>query len=236
MSLEQIDAKLEKLSTKTNYQLQEVLEQLQIQEATLNEWIANIGNLEPDFIDDQQFFSAQQFKTLKKIKKILVEQDKDIKELALFLDLSQSSSSKTKTKKAKKHYFEEENLKQNFSSQNQDLTEQETDKNANQLSINFNDYNNLQIDNQDDQSDQPENALEFDNIDTNDNDIQSIDEDNQTIFDDNLINKIDPKAKITDFSNIKLYTIHPRLKEQIQHRLKCTKLNLEELNNLLKSL
>lgn len=228
MSLEQIDAKLEKLSAKTNYQLQEVLEQLQIQEATLNEWIANIGNLEPDVIDDQQFFSAQQFKTLKKIKKILVEQDKDIKELALLLDVDKSSSSKTKTKKPKKHYFEEENPKQNPQLTNQDPINEELDENISQLSINFNHQANQdELDNIEDNHD-----LKIDLA----SDQENLDDNNKAIFDDNLINKIDPKAKITDFSNIKLYNIHPRLKEQIEHRLKCTRLNLEELNNLLKSL
>ena len=49
-------------------------------------------------------------------------------------------------------------------------------------------------------------------------------------------NQVDLNAKLQDFSRIKLYNIHPKINEQIQHRLKCAKLNLEELNNLLKNL
>jgi hypothetical protein len=228
MSLEQIDAKLEKLSAKTNYQLEEVLQQLEIEEYILDEWISNIANLAPEVIDDQQFFSAQQLKTLKKIKKILVEQGRDIKELALLLDTDKPSLSKTKNKKPKKHYFEEENPKQNPQLNNQDPINEELDENISQLSINFNHQANQdELDNIEDNHD-----LKIDLA----SDQENLDDNNKAIFDDNLINKIDPKAKITDFSNIKLYNIHPRLKEQIEHRLKCTRLNLEELNNLLKSL
>ncbi len=49
-------------------------------------------------------------------------------------------------------------------------------------------------------------------------------------------NQINLNAKLHDFSKIKLYNIHPKINEQIQHNLKCAKLNLEELNNLLKNL
>ena len=48
--------------------------------------------------------------------------------------------------------------------------------------------------------------------------------------------QIDLTAKLQDFSNIKLYNIHPKINQQIQHRLNCAKLNLEELTNLLKNL
>jgi hypothetical protein len=51
-----------------------------------------------------------------------------------------------------------------------------------------------------------------------------------------ICNKIDPLAKIKDFSNIKLYNIHPKLKEQLVHRLKCLNLNVEELTKILKNL
>ena len=49
-------------------------------------------------------------------------------------------------------------------------------------------------------------------------------------------NQVDLNAKLQDFSRIKLYNIHPKINEQIQHRVKCVKLNLDELNNLLKNL
>lgn len=48
--------------------------------------------------------------------------------------------------------------------------------------------------------------------------------------------KISPKARLSDFSNIKMSAIDPRLKQEISQSLKNAKVNLSKLKNLLKNL
>lgn len=239
MSLEQINEQLEKL-TSTQYEFAEIAQELDIEEEDLTTWIDAFEDLQPSADElNQKLFSNQQFTTLKKIKKLIYEENYDIEQLKKILQPKTPSKKSTKSTNTKKHYFET-NSQQNSTESNDN----------NQLVINFNINeqelieNNSANNNIDQDDSKPEN-IDFttnSSINSCDNSFsasqsQSSTQDisNQT-GDFDIYNKIDPSAKIKDFSNIKLYNIHPKLKEQLVHRLKCLNLNVEELSKILKNL
>ncbi|GDX35935.1 hypothetical protein LBMAG18_04460 [Alphaproteobacteria bacterium] len=238
MTLEQINEKLEKL-TSTQYEFFEITEELDIKEEDLVAWIDAFNDLQPNINNlNQKLFSSKQFITLKKIKRLINDDGYNLEQLKKILDNKSNPKKPTKNSSNKKHYFE------NYSK------EQLTETNYNnQLVINFGNDDeesfNLNVCNEknDQQQSQPENIdhstsslAEFsDNLPISNSQFITPDISNQT-GDFDIYNKIDPLAKIKDFSNIKLYNIHPKLKEQLVHRLKCLNLNVEELTKILKNL
>jgi len=243
MGLEQINEQLEKLSSSIQHQFLDVAKELEINEEDLTAWIELFDDLQPSLDQtNQKLFSNQQFLTLKKIKKLIAEEGYDLEQLKKILLANTTSKKTSKNSKNKKHYFETNNSQQSTT-----LDE------SNQLIINFSSEkqdllkNNL-TNNQDNQEDLEE-TLEQRNFGFTTNPAQdssndslpsssqfSLPDDVNHSHDFDICNKIDPTAKIKDFSNIKLYNIHPKLKEQLVHRLKCLNLNVEELSKILKNL
>ena len=233
MSLEQINEKLEKL-TSTQYEFAEIAQELDIEEEDLRTWIDAFEDLQPSTDDlNQKLFSNQQFKTLKKIKKLINDDGYNLEQLKKILD--DKSNPKKPTKK---HYFKNNSQQQLANSNNNsqlviNFGNNNEESFSNNISSNENDQKQSQQENIDFSDSSP---VEFsDNSTISDSQFLTQDISNQA-GDFDICNKIDPLAKIKDFSNIKLYNIHPKLKEQLVHRLKCLNLNVEELTKILKNL
>ena len=233
MSLEQINEKLEKL-TSTQYEFAEIAQELDIEEEDLTTWIDAFEDLQPSTDDlNQKLFSSQQFTTLKKIKKLINDDGYNLEQLKKILD--DKSNPKKPTKK---HYFKNNSQQQLANSNNNsqlviNFGNNNEESFSNNISSNENDQKQSQQENIDFSDSSP---VEFsDNSTISDSQFLTQDISNQA-GDFDICNKIDPLAKIKDFSNIKLYNIHPKLKEQLVHRLKCLNLNVEELTKILKNL
>lgn len=233
MSLEQINEKLEKL-TSTQYEFAEIAQELDIEEEDLTTWIDAFEDLQPSTDDlNQKLFSSQQFITIKKIKKLINDDGYNLEQLKKILD--DKSNPKKPTKK---HYFKNNSQQQLANSNNNsqlviNFGNNNEESFSNNISSNENDQKQSQQENIDFSDSSP---VEFsDNSTISDSQFLTQDISNQA-GDFDICNKIDPLAKIKDFSNIKLYNIHPKLKEQLVHRLKCLNLNVEELTKILKNL
>ena len=233
MSLEQINEKLEKL-TSTQYEFAEIAQELDIEEEDLTTWIDAFEDLQPSTDDlNQKLFSSQQFITIKKIKKLINDDGYNLEQLKKILD--DKSNPKKPTKK---HYFKNNSQQQLANSNNNsqlviNFGNNNEESFSNNISSNENDQKQSQQENIDFSDSSP---AEFsDNLTISESKFLTQDISNQA-GDFDICNKIDPLAKIKDFSNIKLYNIHPKLKEQLVHRLKCLNLNVEELTKILKNL
>lgn len=238
MSLEQINEKLEKL-TSTQYEFAEIAQELDIEEEDLTTWIDAFEDLQPSTDDlNQKLFSNQQFTTLKKIKKLINDDGYNLEQLKKILDDKSNPKKPTKNSSTKKHYFEKNSQQQLTNSNNNsqlviNFGNNDEESTSNNISNNENNQKQSQLENIDFGDNSP---AEFsDNSAISNSQFLTQDISNQA-YDFDICNKIDPLAKIKDFSNIKLYNIHPKLKEQLVHRLKCLNLNVEELTKILKNL
>jgi hypothetical protein len=241
MSLEKIENTIEKL-TKNNHKNSteksffEISEELTISQNDLENWVEIFDDLKPKITqDNQQYFTNRQFNTIKKIKKFIDDQDGDIIDLAETMNQNiiekktpnyQSNQSKNQSLN-KQHYFDKNNFSKD---QNIESTlVKDEDQKSYFLDIKIDQEN---IDNSENSDFEKNNDLDSLLDITQDQKLKSIPESIELAS----YRNIDLTAKLQDFSNIKLYNIHPKINQQIQHRLKCAKLNLEELNNLLKNL
>lgn len=213
MSLKNIEDEIEKLSKNNHKTFSQLVLELKIDEATLTSWIASFSDLEPKIIkDDEKIFSNRQHNIIKKIKNFVIDEDGDINDL---MQVFNKKITNQKTHIAtKKHYFDQENIDLDGEAFSSDSPSDSAIPSLNDLSQDDNDDQQL--------------SINFN--------YQSSVKNSQLDGESEFKNIIDPKAKIKDFSNIKLYNIHPILREQIDHRIKCAKLNLNELFNLLKNL
>jgi hypothetical protein len=212
MTLSKIDDSIEKLSKNNQKTFLQIVADLEIEESDLNYWLEIFSELTPKINENgEQYFTNRQFSTIKKIKKFVIEEGGDANDLLRIINQKKTEKNLTNSPKTKHHYFENsvqlEDIDQNFISDS-----------ALEKSIQIDDFITAQtLDNNSSQT-------IYQDI-TNEKDHGSI-----------IGNQVDLNAKLQDFSRIKLYDIHPKINEQIQHRVKCVKLNLDELNNLLKNL
>ena len=212
MSLKNIEDEIEKLSKNNSKTFSQIVLELKIDESILTSWVESFSDLEPKITkDDEKIFSNRQLNIIKKIKNFVIDEEGDINDLMQVFNkkiVNQKTSNTTK-----KHYFD-----QDYKDLDDEAFSSNLSKDSKAVPDDLNQYEN------DDQQ-----------LSINFNYKPSL-QNSQKNLEPQFKNIIDPNAKIKDFSNIKLYNIHPSLREQIDHRLKCVKLNLGELNNLLKNL
>lgn len=212
MTLSKIDDSIEKLSKNNKKTFLQIVADLEVEESDLNYWLAIFSELTPKINENgEQYFTNRQFSTIKKIKKFVIDEGGDANDLLRIINQKKTEKNLNNSPKTKHHYFENsvqlEDIDQNFISHS-----------ASEKSIQIDDFITAQT---------------LDN-----NSSQAIYQDitNEQDHELTIDNQVDLNAKLQDFSRIKLYNIHPKINEQIQHRVKCVKLNLDELNNLLKNL
>ena len=246
MSLEKIENTIEKLVKNNQKTFLQIHQELAISSDDLKYWVEIFEELKPKINqENQQYFSNRQFNTIKKIKKFIDDQDGDIFDLAKIFNQNIAGKKSLDHLANKQHYFEKNNVDVKFfpkSLSEESLNEESSnEESSNEESISeestkenediTNQQNHSQNINSESQLSK-ENNIEFS---VNFYDDQNH---NQNSLQQELSGsrQIDLTAKLQDFSNIKLYNIHPKINQQIQHRLNCAKLNLEELTNLLKNL
>jgi hypothetical protein len=212
MTLSKIENGIEKLSKNNHKTFSQIIIDLDLEETDLASWLEIFNELNPKINENgEQYFTNRQFTTIKKIKKFVIDEGGDVNDLLEIINQKKSAKNLIDSTKTKHHYFEN-------SSQIEDDNQNFTTQSNTAKSIQIDDFITLQtLKNNSSQ-------LLIKNI--------SDEEDHELT----IGNQVDLNAKLQDFSRIKLYNIHPKINEQIQHRLKCAKLNLEELNNLLKNL
>lgn len=209
MALNKIDETIEKLSKNNKKSFTEIVIDLDLKEEDLQSWIETFSELAPKINENgEQYFTNRQFGTVKKIKKFVIEQEGNINDLQQINARKKSEKNLENLTKTKLHYFE------NNQQTNDDL---------------ISDFNEQTIPNID-------NFITSQTLENNSQQMLNFEFQTQQNHESKFDNQIDLTAKLQDFSKIKLYDIHPKINQQIQHRLKCAKLNLEELNNLLKNL
>lgn len=246
MSLEKIENTIEKLVKNNQKTFLQIHQELAISSDDLKYWVEIFEELKPKINqENQQYFSNRQFNTIKKIKKFIDDQDGDIFDLAKIFNQNIAEKKSLNHLANKQHYFEKNNVDVKFSPKS--LSEESlNEESSNEESIS-------------EESLGEESTKENEDITNQQNHSQNINSESQlskenniefsvNFYDDQNPNhnslqqelsgsrQIDLTAKLQDFSNIKLYNIHPKINQQIQHRLNCAKLNLEELTNLLKNL
>ena len=246
MSLEKIENTIEKLARNNQKTFLQIHQELAISSDDLKYWVEIFEELKPKISqENQQYFSNRQFNTIKKIKKFIDDQDGDIFDLAKIFNQNIAEKKSLNHLANKQHYFEKNNVDVKFSPKS--LSEESlNEESSNEESIS-------------EESLGEESTKENEDITNQQNHSQNINSESQlskenniefsvNFYDDQNPNQnslqqelsgsrqIDLTAKLQDFSNIKLYNIHPKINQQIQHRLNCAKLNLEELTNLLKNL
>ncbi len=212
MTLSKIDDSIEKLSKNNQKTFLQIIADLEVEESDLNYWLEIFSELTPKINENgEQYFTNRQFSTIKKIKKFVIDEGGDANDLLRIINQKKTEKNLNNSPKTKHHYFENsvqlEDIDQNFISHS-----------VAEKSIQIDDFITAQT---------------LDN-----NSSQAIYQDitNEQDHELTIDNQVDLNAKLQDFSRIKLYNIHPKINEQIQHRVKCVKLNLDELNNLLKNL
>ncbi len=212
MTLSKIDDSIEKLSKNNQKTFLQIIADLEVEESDLNYWLEIFSELTPKINENgEQYFTNRQFSTIKKIKKFVIDEGGDANDLLRIINQKKTEKNLNNSPKTKHHYFENsvqlEDIDQNFISHS-----------VSEKSIQIDDFITAQT---------------LDN-----NSSQAIYQDitNEQDHELTIDNQVDLNAKLQDFSRIKLYNIHPKINEQIQHRVKCVKLNLDELNNLLKNL
>lgn len=212
MTLAKIDNTIEKLSKNNHKTFSQIIADLDLEETDLESWLEIFNELTPKIDKNgEQYFTNRQFGTIKKIKKFVIDEGGDANDLLETVNQKKSAKNLIDSTKTKHHYFEN-------SSQIEDDSQNSAIESIAINSIQIDDFITSQtLKNNSSQ-------LLIKNI---------SDEENHELT---IRNQVDLNAKLQDFSRIKLYNIHPKINEQIQHRLKCVKLNLEELNNLLKNL
>ncbi len=253
MSLEKIENTIEKLVKNNQKTFLQIHQELAISSDDLKYWVEIFEELKPKINqENQQYFSNRQFNTIKKIKKFIDDQDGDIFDLAKIFNQNIAEKKSLNHLANKQHYFEKNNVDVKFSPKSlseESLNEESLGEEYKEESFTNDSLNNQSLDK----------ILANEDITNQQNHSQNINSESQlskenniefsvNFYDDQNHNQnslqqelsgsrqIDLTAKLQDFSNIKLYNIHPKINQQIQHRLNCAKLNLEELTNLLKNL
>lgn len=241
MSLEKIENTIEKLVKNNQKTFLQILQELAISSDDLKYWVEIFEELKPKINEEnQQYFSNRQFNTIKKIKKFIDDQDGDIFDLAKIFNQNIAEKKSLDHLTNKQHYFEKNKIDEKFSpkslseessneesSNEESISEESTEENED-LTNQQNHSQNINLQSQLSKENNIEFSVNFyDDQNPNENSLQ------QELSGSR---QIDLTAKLQDFSNIKLYNIHPKINQQIQHRLNCAKLNLEELTNLLKNL
>ncbi len=235
MSLEKIENTIEKLAKNNQKTFLQIHQELAISSDDLEYWVEIFEELKPKINqENQQYFSNRQFNTIKKIKKFIDDQDGDINDLAKIFNQNIAEKKSPNHHTHKQHYFEKDNNNKNSITESFVKNSSDDDDSLCQSDSELTDQESNIISNKIifDQEENQENKIEF-SVDFYDNHNP-----NQNSLPQELSGsrQIDLTAKLQDFSNIKLYNIHPKINQQIQHRLNCAKLNLEELTNLLKNL
>jgi hypothetical protein len=235
MSLEKIENTIEKLAKNNQKTFLQIHQELAISSDDLEYWVEIFEELKPKINqENQQYFSNRQFNTIKKIKKFIDDQDGEIFDLAKIFNQNIAEKKSPNHQTHKQHYFEKDNDNKNSIAESLVKNSGDDDDSLCQSDSQLIDQESNIISNKIilDQEENQENKIEF-SVDFYDNQNP-----NQNSLPQELSGsrQIDLTAKLQDFSNIKLYNIHPKINQQIQHRLNCAKLNLEELTNLLKNL
>jgi|APGre2960657444_1045066.scaffolds.fasta_scaffold132401_1 hypothetical protein len=212
MTLSKIDDSIEKLSKNNQKTFLQIIADLEVEESDLNYWLEIFSELTPKINENgEQYFTNRQFSTIKKIKKFVIDEGGDANDLLRIINQKKTEKNLNNSPKTKHHYFENsvqlEDIDQNFISHS-----------VSEKSIQIDDFITAQT------------------LDNNSSQAICQDITNEQDHELTIDNQVDLNAKLQDFSRIKLYNIHPKINEQIQHRVKCVKLNLDELNNLLKNL
>ena len=212
MTLSKIDDSIEKLSKNNQKTFLQIIADLEVEESDLNYWLEIFSELTPKINENgEQYFTNRQFSTIKKIKKFVIDEGGDANDLLRIINQKKTEKNLNNSPKTKHHYFENsvqlEDIDQNFISHS-----------VAEKSIQIDDFITAQT------------------LDNNSSQAICQDITNEQDHELTIDNQVDLNAKLQDFSRIKLYNIHPKINEQIQHRVKCVKLNLDELNNLLKNL
>jgi hypothetical protein len=212
MTLGMIDDSIEKLSKNNKKSFSEIIIELELEASDLESWLEIFSELTPKINENgEQYFTNRQFGTIKKIKKFVIDEGGDANDLLETINQKKSAKNSINSPKTKHHYFEN-------SSQIED--------DSHNCVIESIEINSIQIDD----------FITSQNLENNSSKLLIKNISDEEDHELTIGNQVDLNAKLQDFSRIKLYNIHPKINEQIQHRLRCVKLNLEELNNLLKNL